>query len=134
MDVIAIARQLGAAIQEDEKYKKLHEAKVAIDNDAEIQDMMAKIEELRVQYQAAATSETPDEKLMDKLDKDFQNVYTALMVTEGMSVYEGARKELDDMMNFIMQILYLSVNGEDPATCDPAAHNCGPDCSSCAGC
>lgn len=136
MDVIEIARQLGAAIQADEKYQKFTEAKAKTDADPEIQDMMKKIEEIRMAYQSAAMEAEPDEKLMGKLDKDFQNVYTALMVTDGMQAYETAREELDGMMNYIMQILYLCVNGEDPKTCEPPQedHDCGGECSHCAGC
>ena len=64
MDVIELTRQLGAAIQADEKYKKFADAKAVTESNAEIQDMMKKIEEIRTAYQAAAMSETPDEKLM----------------------------------------------------------------------
>ncbi len=135
MDVIELTRQLGAAIQADERYAKFADAKAATEANAEIQDMMKKIEEIRTAYQAAAMSETPDEKLMEKLDKDFQNVYTALMVTDGMSAYDSASQELDGMMNYIMQLLYLCVNGEDPKTCEPPTdHECGGECSHCSGC
>ncbi len=135
MDAIAITRQLGAAIQESEEYKVFTAAKEKTEKDAEIQDMMKKIEEIRLAYQTAAMDANPDEKLMEKLDKDFQNVYTALMVTDGMSAYEQARQALDAKMNYIMQILYLCVNGEDPATCEPQEeHDCGGECSHCSGC
>lgn len=132
MDVIELTRQLGAAIQADERYTKLAAAKVAVDNDAEVQDKMKKIEEIRLAYQTAAMDAEPDEKLMGKLDKDFQDVYASLMVTDGMASYEEARAELDELMNYIMQILYLCVNSEDPATCEPPEeHECGGDCGCC---
>ncbi len=136
MDVIELTRQLGAAIQADERYTALAAAKTAVDNDAEVQDKMKKIEEIRLAYQTAAMDAEPDEKLMGKLDKDFQDVYASLMVSDGMASYEEARAKLDDLMNYIMQILYLCVNGEDPATCEPQEedHNCGGDCGHCSGC
>lgn len=136
MDVVALTRQLGAAIQEDERYKNFIARKEASEKDPEVQDMMAKIEEIRTQFQAESMNATPDEKLMGKLDKDFQNVYTALMCTDVMAQYEESRQEIDNMMNYLMQILYLCVNGEDPQTCEPqpAEGECGGSCSSCAGC
>lgn len=135
MDVVALTRQLGAAIQADDRYKKFMEAKVASEQDPEVKDMMAKIEEIRVAYQAESMNAEPDEKLLGKLDKDFQNIYTALMVTDAMAAYEESRQEIDNMMNYLMQILYLCVNGEDPETCEPPEdHECGGECSHCAGC
>ena len=135
MDVIELTRQLGAAIQADERYKNLVAAKTAVDNDTEVQDKMNKIEEIRQAYQAAAMDANPDEKLMGKLDKDFQDVYASLMVSDSMANYEENRAQLDELMNYIMQILYLCVNGEDPATCEPPEedHDCSGDCSCCGG-
>ncbi|MDD6808456.1 MAG: YlbF family regulator [Oscillospiraceae bacterium] len=136
MDVVAITRQLGAAIQEDERYKNFVARKEASENDPEVKDMMAKIEEIRTQFQAESMNASPDEKVMSKLDKDFQNVYTALMCTDVMAAYEESRQEIDNMMNYLMQILYLCVNGEDPQTCEPQPEggDCTGSCSSCAGC
>ncbi|MDO5448634.1 MAG: YlbF family regulator [Clostridia bacterium] len=132
MDVIELTRQLGAEIQASEEYKAFTAAKVASENDAEVNDKMAKIEEIRAAYQAAAMDPNPDEKLLGKLDKDFQDVYASLMVSDTMAAYEEAREALDSKMNYIMQILYLCVNGEDPATCEPPEeHECGGDCGCC---
>lgn len=132
MDVIELTRQLGAAIQASEEYKAFTVAKEASENDAEVNDKMAKIEEIRAAYQAAAMDSDPDEKLLGKLDKDFQDVYASLMVSDTMAAYEEAREALDGKMNYIMQILYLCVNGEDPATCEPPEeHECGGDCGCC---
>lgn len=135
MDVVALTRQLGAAVQEDERYKKFVAAKEASEASAEVKDMMAKIDELRVAYQAEAMNLEPDETVLAKFDQDFQQLYAALMVNDTMQAYEQARQELDGMMNYLMQILYLCVNGEDPATCEPQEeHECGGECSHCAGC
>ena len=46
MDVVALTRQLGAAVQEDERYKKFVAAKEASEASTEVKDMMAKIDEL----------------------------------------------------------------------------------------
>lgn len=135
MDVVALTRQLGAAIQEDERYKKLVSTREASEKDAQVMEMMKKIDELRTTYQAEAMSASPDETVLQKLDGDFQNIYTNLMMNDSMQAYEEARQELDKMMNYLMQILYLCVNGEDPATCEPQEeHDCGGECSHCAGC
>ena len=136
MDVIAVARQLGQAIQQDERYLKFAAAKDVTESDTEVLELMDKINEIREAYQAEAVKDDADQNLLTKLDGDFQKIYTSLMVNEKMSKYEESRHELDAMMNYVMQILYLCVNGEDPATCEPQEeeHSCGGSCSSCGGC
>ena len=135
MDVIELTRQLGAAIQADEKYQKFAAAKKAADEDDTVQAQLAEIEKIRTEYQEAAMAENPDDARLSKLDQEFQMAYAGFMGSETMESYENARAELDAMMNYIMQILYLSVNGEDPATCEPPEeHDCGGECSACAGC
>lgn len=136
MDVISAARQLGEAIQQDDRYLNFAKAKEESESDSSVKEMMDKINEIREEYQKEAEKETPNEGLLSKLDTEFQQVYTALMVNENMSKYEECRKELDSMMNYLMQILYLSVNGENPQTCEPQPeqHDCGGECSACSGC
>ncbi len=136
MDVIELTRQLGAAIQEDERYKKFVAARVASENDPEIMDKTKKIDEIRAEYQAAAMDPNPDDAIMAKLDKDFQDVYASLMASDKMAEFQEASEDINGLMNYIMQILYLCVNGEDPATCEPEEeeHDCGGECSHCSGC
>ena len=134
MDVIELTRQLGAAIQADEKYQKFAAAKKAADEDDTVQAQLAEIEKIRTEYQEAAMAENPDDARLSKLDQEFQMAYAGFMGSETMESYENARAELDAMMNYIMQILYLCVNGEDPATCEPHEDDCGGECSACAGC
>ena len=50
---------------------------------------------------------------------------------------DEARAQVDAMMNYIMQILGLCVNGADPMTCEPEQaheHSCDGACGSCGGC
>ena len=76
-----------------------------------------------------------DEAKMNEYDKEFREVYTEVMLNENMKNYENARQDVDDMMNYVMQLLSMVVNGENPETCDPAAQaNCSGSCSTCGGC
>ncbi len=138
MDVIEVTRQLGAAIQADDRYLTFMEAKKAADNDANVQLMLSQIEAIRTQYQNEASKPAPDQASLQALDQSFQTLYQQVMANETMQAANAAGQEIDSMMNYIMQILSLCVNGEDPATCEPKAQEgCGcegGDCGSCGGC
>ena len=134
MDVIELTRQLGAAIQQDERYLKFAAAREANEKDPELLDLMGQIQLIQMNYQREAASEKLDSEKMSKYELEFNEVYGKFMENDKMKAYEEARNEIDSMMNYIMQILGLCVNGADPATCEPKEeHNCSGSCGDC-GC
>lgn len=136
MDVIKLTRELGAAIQKDERYLKFAQVRDANEKDEALLDLMGKIQLVQMNYQLEAGKENPDSEKMAAFEKEFNELYTKFMDNEKMVAYEEARAEIDKLMNYIMQILGLCVNGADPATCEPEQeHECdGSCCSDCSGC
>ena len=134
MDIIEITRQLGAAIQQDERYLAFHEARRANEADNDLNDLINKIQLIHMSYQHEAAKDNADEEKLEAYDKEFSEVYKTVMDNENMIRYEAARKAVDDMMNHITQLLSLCVQGQDPMTCEPEEHNCSGDCGSCGGC
>lgn len=134
MELEKLARQLGAAIQQDKVYLDFEAARKANDADEELNALMGKIRLIQLSYQQEAGKEEPDEAKMEGFNKEFQGVYTQIMANKNMQKFEETRQAVDEMMNYLTGILAMCVNGEDPETCDPNAHNCGGECSSCSGC
>ncbi len=132
MDVIELARNLGAALQEDERYLKYAEASKATQEDQALNEKVAIIQTLQAAYQGEASKPDADQAALQKIDEQFQSVYGEMMAMPSMQTFNEARNELDGLMNYITQILYLCINGEDPATCEPQ-QGCGGNCGSC-GC
>lgn len=136
MDIIKLTRELGAAIQQDDRYLKFEEARKNNEADAELNELIGKLNLIQLSYQQEAQKPEASEESMKAYDKEFREVYEQVMQNKNMQNYEVARQEVDGMMNYIMQILSLCVNGQDPATCEPPEqHQCDGDCcSSCGGC
>ena len=136
MDVIEITRQLGAAIQQDERYKRFAAIRESNENDPELTDLMHRIQLIQLNYQQAGAAAEPDTEQLAALEAEFNDLYGKFMNHEKMLAYEQARVEVDSMMNYLVGILGQCVNGEDPATCEPPAHDhdCGCNCDECSGC
>lgn len=137
MDIIKLTRELGAAIQQDERYLAFTKAREDNEKDEALNDLMSKIQMVQMNYQLEASKEEPDSEKMQSFEAEFNGLYEQFMSNEKMQAYDKARTEVDEMMNYIMQILGLCVNGADPATCEPEKahdHECGGSCSSCSGC
>ena len=136
MDVIEITRQLGEAIQQDERYIAFIEAKRANEEDMELNAMIGKLNLVQMAYQNESGKEAPDDKKLDDMDKEFRQLYGDIMLNENMKRYEEKKQVVDDMMNYLIGILSQCVNGADPATCEPvsAEGECTGSCSTCGGC
>ena len=133
MTVIEATRELGKTIQADERYTKLMTAKDANDKDDALNALIGKLNLIQMSYQHEAQGEANEEK-MAEYDKEFREVYAEVMTNENMKAYELARQEVDEMMNYVMQLLSLCVNGEDPDTCEPQKHECDHDHDCDCGC
>ena len=136
MNVIEITRQLGEAIQQDEKYIAFMEAKRANEEDMALNAMIGKLNLVQMSYQNESGKDAPDEKKLEEMDNEFRQLYGDIMLNENMKRYEEKKQALDDMMNYLIGILSQCVNGADPATCEPVSESgdCTGSCSTCGGC
>ncbi len=136
MNVIELTRQLGEAIQQDEKYIAFMEAKKANEEDLDLNAMIGKLNLVQMSYQNESGKDAPDEKKLEEMDNEFRQLYGDIMLNENMKRYEEKKQALDDMMNYLIGILSQCVNGADPATCEPvsADGDCTGSCSTCGGC
>lgn len=136
MNVIELTRQLGEAIQQDEKYIAYMEAKQANEEDMDLNAMIGKLNLVQMSYQNESGKDAPDEKKLEEMDNEFRQLYGDIMLNENMKRYEAKKQELDDMMNYLIGILSQCVNGAAPATCEPVSEtgDCTGSCSTCGGC
>ena len=136
MDIIKLTRELGAAIQQDERYAKFQVAQKANEEDKELNELMGKIQLVHMSYQHEASKEDANEQKLAAYETEFNDLYKKVMDNEHMRDYEVARAEIDEMMHYITgHSRSVGIQGEDPATCEPEEeHHCGGDCSGCSGC
>lgn len=136
MTVIEITRQLGAAIQQDERYKAYEAAREANEKDDTLNELIGKINLIQLSYQnEVGKGEEADAEKMEGFAKEFEELYRQIMVNDNMAKFETAKTAVDAMMNEIMGILGCCIDGQDPATCKPEEeHHCDGSCNSCGGC
>lgn len=133
MDIIEMTRKLGVEIQQQEVFKNYIKAKAANDNDVELQDMIGQFNVIRMQLDQALSSEEKSEEKVKELNLQLKDIYTAIMGRDTMMNYNIAKGELDVLINQINAIITLTIDGEDPLTCDITS-GCSGSCSTCSGC
>ncbi len=133
MDVIKAVRNLGAAIQQDERYVAYQLAKQANDEDEALQKEIGEFNLLRVSLSNELQREEKNEDKIQKINADVQASYGKIMSNDHMRVYNAVKTDLDAMVAQINSIISQSLEGGNPETCRPA-EGCSGGCSSCAGC
>ena len=133
MDIIEMARELGAALQKSDEYTAYNVAKNAADSDAELQGMIGDFNLKKLSLSAEVQKEDKDQQKLAALNEEVRAIYGRIMAHPTMMAYNTTKEELDRILNFIQQIIVYSANGEDPATIQEET-SCGGDCSGCSGC
>lgn len=133
MEIIEAARQLGKAIQSDERYIKYNECRKKNDEDEALQSLIGEINLVRMQIETENAKDDKDEEKIKELSKKWRQIYSEIMVNENMQAYNRAKNDVDTVLQRMNSILDQCVEGEDPDTCEPAS-GCTGNCGSCGGC
>lgn len=132
MDVIAKVRELGKAIQKDERFIRYAKARLENDNNEELQALIGEFNIIRMELDKQLSGDEKEQDKVDELNIKLRDVYSKIMASPAMVEYNTAKAELDQMVGEINTIISKSLDGEDPETCDTVA--CTGSCSTCGGC
>ena len=134
MDIIDMTRELGRALQNDERYIAMVAARQQSDEDAALQEAIGEFNLKRMAISNEAQKEDRNEETLRRLNDEFRAVYQKIMENEHMLRYNEAKNDFDALLQRITGIIGLCADGEDPNTADYDPASCGGDCSSCGGC
>ena len=133
MDVIKSVRELGKAIQQDERFIRYAKARLENDSNEELQAAIGKFNITRMELDREMNSEEKNEDKVKELNEELRRVYGEIMSAPAMVEYNTAKVELDALVGEINTVISKSLDGEDPETCDTTA-DCTGSCSTCGGC
>lgn len=133
MDIIALARELGKAIQQDEAYIKHQIAQNNADNDAQLQKLIGEFNVKRLTINEEAAKKDRDQEKLTQANKEMREVYSQIMSNENMIAYNEAKQGMDAILNRVLAIIQQSAQGADPDTAD-YTESCSGSCSTCGGC
>ncbi len=134
MAIIEKARELGEELQKDERFIAFAKAKLAMDNDADMQEKIGKFNVTRMNLEQESEKEERNEEKIKELNEELRGTYAAIMQSKTMLDYNTAKAEMDTMINDINSIIMQCVDGADPKTVEPQTHSCSGSCESCGGC
>lgn len=133
MDMIAAAREIGKAIQQDERYIKANSCAAEVNASQSLAKLVDELNEMHVKMEVLA-AKGPDanrEEVMD-LDEKMHTLYDRINSDPVMMAYTAARVEFEEFVNHIIKIITGSANGENPDEIN--LDSCGGSCEHCSGC
>lgn len=134
MDVIKAARNLGSAMQKDERFVEYAKTKLALDSNEELQDLVGKFNVARMNIERLGEQEERDEEKFREANLELRQIYDSIMNNETMKAYNDAKLGVDKMLADVMAIIQMCSEGADPETCEIPEGGCTGSCSTCAGC
>lgn len=132
--ILEMAKEIGHALQQDERFIKLQMAQAAADNDAALQELIGEfnLKRMAINAEAAKPEAEQDAEKTKQLNVELREVYARVMANESMAAYNAAKTELDKIINGVGAIINMAAQGLNPDDYDE--HQCGGNCASCGGC
>ena len=78
-------------------------------------------------------SERNDARIAE-LNEKVNSLYGQIMGNEGMVAYNEAKRDCENLVNYIDAIINTAMNGGDPMTVQEPSASCTGSCSTCGGC
>ena len=127
MEIFELAAELGKALKEDAKLKRLDDAKNAYEADPELKKMMVEYEVQQKALQVEITREERDTLFIETIQKRIDTLYNNIMSHPVFIELNEAQAEVNELMNAVNNTITFNITGEQPSSC---TH----DCSTCGGC
>ena len=134
MDIIELTRELGKAIQKDERFLAMQIARQNSDDDEKLQEMIAEFNLKRMAINNEAAKDNRDEEKLQELNAQLREIYNGIMQNQNMTAYNEAKERMDNLLKRINAIIGISAEGGDPEVADLTEEACGGSCSGCSGC
>ncbi len=135
MDLIMLAREIGAAIQQNEDYidYKIKEQNVGCDQ--ELQKMIEELNLKKFSINNEISKENTDQAKIDELNSTIGELYGKIMQNETMKSYNEAKQKFEEILKKVSFIINSAALGQDPYTAELENEaGCVGNCSGCSGC
>ena len=130
--VVAMARSLGKALQQEQTFVEYYEAQALNDEDAMLQAMIDDFNHTRTMLDVEMSKEDKDLTAIEVYSNQLDQLYQAIMQNDNMVNYNEKRDNFDLLMTLINKIIMAAMNGKDPYAVTEA--ECNGSCEGCTGC
>ena len=100
----------------------------------DLQNMIGEFNLARMDLNNEIGKNERDDARIAELNEKVNSLYGQIMGNEGMVAYNEAKRECENLVNYIDAIINTAMNGGDPMTVQEPSASCTGSCSTCGGC
>ena len=110
MDCIDLFKRAAMALQTDPRYVILDQARKANDKDEELQNLIGEFNLARMDLNNEIGKNERDDARIAELNEKVNSLYGQIMGNEGMVAYNEAKRECENLVNYIDAIINTAMN------------------------
>ena len=134
MDCIDLFKRAAMALQTDPRYLAMDQARKMNDKDEELQNLIGEFNLARMDLNNEIGKTERSDARIAELNEKVNDLYGKIMADEGMVAYNEAKRDCENLVNYIDAIINTAMNGGDPMTVQEPSASCTGSCSTCGGC
>ena len=127
MEIFEIAQLLGKTLKEDERLKRLENAKKQYEENSDLGKMMIEYEVQQKALENEVVKPEKDTHFIDIIQNRINELYQKITTHPAFIELNEAQNVVNELMNSVNQTIMFNITGEIPGDC---THNC----STCGGC
>ena len=116
MDCIDLFKRAAVALQTDSRYLVLDQTRKANDKDEELQNLIGEFNLARMDLNNEIGKSERNDARIAELNEKVNSLYGQIMGNEGMVAYNEAKRDCENLVNYIDAIINTAMNGGDPMT------------------
>jgi cell fate (sporulation/competence/biofilm development) regulator YlbF (YheA/YmcA/DUF963 family) len=128
--VIEKARELGIALSESTEFKRLNDARTAIDADGALTDMIDSFTNKRQEIMEALSDENADHALLSATSREMERIQAILLENKLFKEMLDAQNDFQTLMSRVNTEIATCIGMENAGDED----GCNGSCTSCHGC
>ena len=133
MDCIDLFKRAAMALQTDSRYLAMDQARKMNDKDEELQNLIGEFNLARMDLNNEIGKTERSDARIAELNEKVNDLYGKIMADEGMVAYNEAKRDCENLVNYIDAIINTAMNGGDPMTVQEPSASCTGSCSTCGG-
>ena len=112
MDCIDLFKRAAMALQTDPRYLVLDQARKANDKDEELQNMIGEFNLARMDLNNEIGKSERNDARIAELNEKVNDLYGKIMADEGMVAYNEAKRDCENLVNYIDAIINTAMHGQ----------------------
>ena len=126
------ATELGLALSNSEEFKRVQQAKAAMDSDPHVQGLMEQYTRKQEQMVNMLENQDNDGMTVSAIAKEIEDIQSELMADPVFIEMMESQNQFANIMNEVNKVISAYINlGEEE---ESRSSGCSGDCSGCSGC